>query len=103
MNEVTRTVTEEILGRADEAIERGEARGPKLDQCWKRLEKLNGGIVGPKSWEQIKKIAEGRSGGWKRAGSLRHTGRLRAVARNATSPVRVAIHARRSKARPHDL
>ena len=58
MNEVTRTVTEEILGRADEAIGRGEARGPKLDLCWKRLEKLNGGIVGPKSWEQIKKIAE---------------------------------------------
>ena len=58
MNEVTRTVTEEILGRADEAIGRGEPRGPKLDQCWKRLEKLNGRIVGTKSWEQIKKIAE---------------------------------------------
>ena len=56
MNEVTRRVTEEILVRANEAIGRGEARGPKLDQCWKRFEKLNGGIVGPKSWEQIKKI-----------------------------------------------
>ena len=58
MNEVTRRVTKEILGRAEEAIERGEAKGPKLDQCWKRLEKLNGGIVGPKSWEQIRRIAE---------------------------------------------
>jgi hypothetical protein len=58
MNEVTRRITEEILGRADEAIGRGEAKGPKLDQCWKRLEKLNSGIVGPKSWEQIKKITE---------------------------------------------
>ena len=58
MNEVTRTVTEEILGRADEALGRGEVRGPKLDQCWKRLEKLNGRIVGTKSWEQIKKTAE---------------------------------------------
>jgi len=58
MNEVTRRVTEEILIRANGAIERGEAKGPKLDQCWKRIEKLNGGIVGPKSWEQIKKIAE---------------------------------------------
>jgi len=58
MNEVTRTITEEILVRANEAIGRGEARGPKLDQCWKRIEKLNGGIVGPKSWEQIKRIAE---------------------------------------------
>lgn len=58
MNEVTRTVTEEILGRAQEAIGRGETRGPKLDQCWKRLEKLNGRIVGTKSWEEIKKIAE---------------------------------------------
>ena len=58
MNEVTRKITEEILGRAKEAIARGEARGPKLDQCWKRFEKLNGGIVGVKSWEQIKRIAE---------------------------------------------
>jgi len=58
MNEVTRRVTEEILIRANEAIGRGEARGPKLDQCWKRFEKLNGGIVGAKSWEQIKRIAE---------------------------------------------
>jgi hypothetical protein len=58
MNEVTRRVTEEILLRANEAIGRGEAKGPKLDQCWKRFEKLNGGIVGPKSWEQIKRIAE---------------------------------------------
>ena len=58
MNDVTRKMTEEILGRANEAIARGEARGPKLDQCWKRLEKLNGGIVGQKSWEQIKKMAE---------------------------------------------
>ena len=53
MNEVTRRATKEILSRAEEAIGRGEAKGPKLDQCWKRLEKLNGGIVGPKSWEQI--------------------------------------------------
>src|SRR5713226_6570617 len=58
MNEVTRRVTEEILVRANEAIGRGEAKGPRLDQCWKRFEKLNGGIVGPKSWEQIKRIAE---------------------------------------------
>jgi hypothetical protein len=58
MNEVTRRITEEILVRANEAIGRGEAKGPKLDLCWKRFEKLNGGIVGPKSWEQIKKIAE---------------------------------------------
>jgi hypothetical protein len=58
MNEVTRMVTKEILDRAEEAIGRGEAKGPKLDQCWKRLEKLNGGIVGPKSWEQIRTIAE---------------------------------------------
>jgi len=58
MNEVTRRITEEILVRANEAIGRGEAKGPKLDQCWKRIEKLNGGIVGPKSWEQIKRIAE---------------------------------------------
>src|SRR5258708_11875490 len=58
MNEVTRRITEEILVRANEAIGRGEAKGPKLDQCWKRFEKLNGGIVGPKSWEQIKRIAE---------------------------------------------
>ena len=58
MNEVTRTITEEILARANEAIGRGEAKGPKLDQCWKRFEKLNGGIVGPKSWDQIKRIAE---------------------------------------------
>jgi hypothetical protein len=57
MNEVTRGVTKEILGRAEEAIGRGETKGPKLDQCWKRLEKLNGGIVGPKSWEQIRRIA----------------------------------------------
>lgn len=53
-----RTITEEIPTRANEAIGRGEAKGPRLDQCWKRFEKLNGGIVGPKSWEQIKKIAE---------------------------------------------
>jgi hypothetical protein len=58
MNEVTRRVTEEILVRANEAIGRDEAKGPKLDQCWKRFEKLNGGIVGVKSWEQIKRIAE---------------------------------------------
>jgi hypothetical protein len=58
MNEVTRRITEEILVRENEAIGRGEAKGPKLDQCWKRIEKLNGGIVGPKSWEQIKRIAE---------------------------------------------
>jgi hypothetical protein len=58
MNEVTRTITEEILARANEAIGRGEAKGPKLDLCWKRFEKLNGGIVGPKSWDQIKRIAE---------------------------------------------
>jgi hypothetical protein len=58
MNEVTRRITEEILGRAKEAIGRGEAKGPRLDQCWKRFEKLNGGIIGPKSWEQIKRIAE---------------------------------------------
>jgi len=58
MNEITRKIMEEILRRADEAIGRGEARGPKLDQCWKRLEKLNSGTVGPKSWEQIKKITE---------------------------------------------
>jgi hypothetical protein len=58
MNEVTRRITEEILVRANEAIGRGEAKGPKLDQCWKRVEKLNGGITGPKSWEQIKRIAE---------------------------------------------
>jgi hypothetical protein len=58
MNEVIRKITEEILTRANEAIRRGEAKGPKLDQCWKRFEKLNGAIVGPKSWDQIKKIAE---------------------------------------------
>ncbi len=58
MNEVTRRITNEILGRANGAIGRGEAKGPKLDQCWKRLEKLKGGIVGPKSWEQIKRISE---------------------------------------------
>jgi hypothetical protein len=58
MNEVTRTITKEILDRANEAIGRGETKGPKLDQCWKRFEKLNGGIVGAKSWEQIKRIAE---------------------------------------------
>jgi hypothetical protein len=58
MNEVTRTITEEVLTRANEAIGRGEAKGPKLDLCWKRFEKLNGGIVGPKSWDQIKRIAE---------------------------------------------
>src|SRR5258708_31116723 len=58
MNEVTRMITEEILVRANEAIGRGEAKGTKLDQCWKRIEKLIGGSVGPKSWEQIKKIAE---------------------------------------------
>ena len=58
MNEVARVITEEILVRANEAIGRGEAKGPKLDQCWKRFEKLNGGIVGVKSWEQIKRIAE---------------------------------------------
>jgi len=58
MDEITKRITEEILGRANEAIGRGEAKGPRLDQCWKRLEKLNGGIVGPKSWEQIKRIAE---------------------------------------------
>ncbi len=44
MNEVTRRITEEILVRANEAIGRGEAKGPKLDQCWKRFEKLNGGM-----------------------------------------------------------
>jgi hypothetical protein len=50
-------VTKEILGRAEVAIGRGEAKGPKVDLSWKRLEKLNGGIVGPKSWEQIRRIA----------------------------------------------
>ena len=58
MNELTRTITSEILSRAKTAIARGEAKGPKLDQCWKRLEKLKGGIVGAKSWEQIRRIAE---------------------------------------------
>ena len=58
MNEVTRRITSEILGRANEALGRGEAKGPKLDQCWNRLKKLNGGIAGPKSWEQIKRITE---------------------------------------------
>ncbi len=58
MNELTRTITKEILDQANKAIGRGETKGPKLDQCWKRFEKLNGGIVGLKSWEQIKRIAE---------------------------------------------
>src|SRR5258708_11505289 len=58
IKEVARRITEEILVRANEAIGRGEAKGPKLDQGWKRIEKLNGGIVGVKSWEQIKRIAE---------------------------------------------
>jgi hypothetical protein len=58
VNEVTRRITNEILVRANEAIGRGERKGPKLDQCWKRFEKLKGGIVGPKSWEQIKRMAE---------------------------------------------
>src|SRR5258708_31375568 len=58
MKEVTRRITDEILVRANESIGRGEAKGPKLDQRWKRIEKLNDGIDVPKSWEQIKRIAE---------------------------------------------
>jgi hypothetical protein len=53
-----RQMTQQFLQRANEAIERGETEGAEFSCWWDNFSAMNGGIEGPRTWAQMKRIAE---------------------------------------------
>jgi hypothetical protein len=53
-----RQMVRQFLQRANEAIGRGETEGAEFLCYWERFSAINGGIEGPRTWVQMKRIAE---------------------------------------------
>jgi hypothetical protein len=53
-----RQVIRQFLQHANEAIGRGETEGAEFMCWWDNFSAMNGGIEGPRTWAQMKRIAE---------------------------------------------
>jgi hypothetical protein len=63
MNSATRRIAHETYRRAFDAVSISEPEGAEFDVWWNRLSGLNQWMQGPKTWAQLKEIAEKMLGG----------------------------------------